>query len=274
MVVAKHAQLDYDVVNLGLLSNSEMGILMQGPAVPIAELAMLGVTLTSDLIQTAVVGPPATMRRRITLLFQNTAATATASVVGGSGAVGPIEALTLTGNGSTYAAPPIVQISETAAGVTPTAKAQAHATLNVDAINVTAGGGSYTGATTVTLVGGLRPGGVAATATPTIGGGGAITGISVVTPGGPYQSPPTVVIADTGGGSGATAVADLQVGALVLDNPGAGYLSPSVTIIDLFDYTWPAATADQRQPFYNLMTNAIRAATSSPVQAIAPVLIP
>lgn len=79
-------------------------------------------------------------------------------------------------------------------------------------IQVTDGGTDYTGATVVNITGG---GGGTATATPVIVGG-VLTGITLTNPGGTanngvgFTSTPTIEIVDTGGGTGATAVANMQ----------------------------------------------------------------
>jgi hypothetical protein len=270
MVVATKAQLDYTVLGNGLLNHTALAALMNPSAVPppVAELNALGCTVFSD----TVIDPggfPDTITRRLTVLFKNTEATATATRDTSAGA-GPIKTLTLTGNGQTFGCPPIVQLSDSTS--TPTKTARVHATLQVDAINVLTGGALYA-SPVVTLVGGLAPGGVPATAHATVGGGGVITGIVVDTPGGPYEYPPLVVITQAFGG-GATAVADLNVGALVLDDPGDGYVTPVVSIIDFFIYTWPIQGSDQRQPFFHLLNGALKRAVSCPVTAVAPILIP
>lgn len=269
MVVATKAQLDYTIAGLGLQTDTALLALVNPQAVPppVNELNAFGCTVFSDAATSDGAHPP-TITRRLTVLFKNTEATATATRDTSEGA-GPIKALTLTGNGANYGAPPIVQITDSTS--TPTKVARAHATLDVSSVTVNSGGGSYV-TPTVTFVGGLAPGGVAATGHATVGGG-VITGIVVDTPGGPYQYPPKIVITAPIG-TGAIATANLQVGGLVLDDPGAGYVTPVVSIVDLFIYTWPIQGSDQRQPFFNLLTAALKAAVKSPVTAVAPVLIP
>ncbi len=74
-----------------------------------------------------------------------------------------------------------------------------------------------------------------ATATATVGGDGAITGVNITDPGSGYTSAPGVTI--TGGGTGATATADApsttgSVTSITVDAPGGGYTLPVVTISD------------------------------------------
>ena len=68
-----------------------------------------------------------------------------------------------------------------------------------------------------------------ATATATVGGNGAITGINITDPGAGYTAAPGVTI--TGGGTGATATADApsttgSVTSISVDLPGGGYTAP------------------------------------------------
>jgi len=107
-------------------------------------------------------------------------------------------------------------------------------------ISVTAGGSGYT-APVVSIVGG---GGTGATATATVGAGGAITGITLTAPGSGYTSIPLVTIADTasGTGTGATAAA-------------AGIPILRKTIQELFelDYGRMNATLGTELPFTNFV---------------------
>jgi len=98
--------------------------------------------------------------------------------------------------------------------------------LEVDSVNVTAGGGGYT-SPAIDIVGGAPTTNATATAT------GVVDGISLNTLGAGYTSTPTVSITG-GGGSGASAyatVTDGVVTGITLTSGGSGYTSaPTVTI--------------------------------------------
>src|SRR4029077_5734533 len=115
----------------------------------------------------------------------SSAATATATLFPGDGSGSPIDFLTLSAAGSDYVAPPVVTLPP----VPPDniRRAQAHPTLNVQALTVVAGGAGYpSNAMVVCSGGGLAPVGVQATATATVGGLGVITGVTLTSGGGPY----------------------------------------------------------------------------------------
>jgi len=103
-------------------------------------------------------------------------------------------------------------------------------------------------------------------------GAGIITGIVIDSAGDGYIYVPTAVITDTGGGAGASFVANMGVGKIVVDAAGLGYSStPSVVLVPLFQNLIPD-TKGQDRPFFNLMTNAIRTTLATTVVAAAPVL--
>lgn len=72
-------------------------------------------------------------------------------------------------------------------------------------------GGSWAGftalTTTVTFTAPQLPGGVTATGTAVINGGGAVTGVTITEPGSGYTSAPTVTIVDSDGGAETTGTA-------------------------------------------------------------------
>lgn len=115
-------------------------------------------------------------------------------------------------------------------GGNPTRPAVAQATLvngAVQALTLTDAGAGYTSAPTITITGD----GVGAGAVATIAQG--VTALTIVNGGAGYTSAPTVLISG-GGGTGATAVAQITNGVvtgLVITNPGSGYTSnPTVTL--------------------------------------------
>lgn len=142
--------------------------------------------------------------------------------------------------GNLYVRPPIVTIADTPPGIG--SGASAYATLGVFG---TALGGAevnpYSAATTVTASGGqLAPGGTQATFTVTLLGG-AISAVNIVTNGGPYNVPPVLTIADPGGGSGQTVVAQLGLSGIIATAPGKSYTNPVVTLLPYFKSLNPDA---------------------------------
>ena len=205
-----------------------------GVLLPNDVLSALGLLLKTDV--TAVAG--GAVVRTINLgLVATAAATVTARLQPGANASGsPVTSLTLVSAGSGYAAPPYLRFVN-AAGDTTGKGAKGRALLDVASVTVTAPGSLYV-APTVAFVGGLGPRGVAATGTVSIALG-AITGITVVTPGSGYTGVPTVVITDSAG-SGGAATAVLQVSGVVLDAGGNGYQAvPTVTVLDAFKAYFP-----------------------------------
>jgi hypothetical protein len=231
---------------------------------PQATLTFMGLRVESDTTTGGV--------RTVNLALVPTSnATATAQLQPGGGApsASPVFSLTLTGAGSGYAAPPVVSIVPAAGDMTG-GGAAARAFLSVGSVNVTAGGASYA-APVVTFVGGLSAGGVAATATATVGGGGAITGITVTSAGSGYVGIPEVVITDSAG-SGAEATAVLVVSNIELTNPGKAYsAAPTVVITPLFKSQWPDG-ANQAAPLNNLFTIGLQKASLCQIVASPPVL--
>jgi FtsP/CotA-like multicopper oxidase with cupredoxin domain len=97
--------------------------------------------------------------------------------------------------------------------------------IEVNSVNVTAGGSGYA-SPTVAIAGG---GGSGATAAATVTAG-AVTAITITNPGTGYTSVPSVTISG-GGGSGATATATLvgtELSAIAVTLGGSGYTSPTV----------------------------------------------
>lgn len=255
------ATLVYTVQPGALVPATLAGLIAAVP-LPTRTLADLGVELVSD---TTVNGPPVV--RTIVLRFAPTVdATATAvRFPGGEGEGGEVSAITLTGQGSHYTSAPKVKFS----GGTPFMAATAKATLDVASVGVLAQGAGYT-APTLKFVGGLAVGGRPAQATLTVVAGH-ITAVTMTDAGAGYVELPTMVITDTTG-SGAILLPVMQVDVLTLLNGGRGYLgTPTISFVPSFKEVWPDA-ADQRQPFFNLMTAALAAAACCPVVAAAPVI--
>lgn len=219
-------------------------------------------------ISDTIVGPGVTTTRTIQTQMTATIADAagTAVMAGGAGVVaGTVASVTTTNQGGLYGMPPVVTFT----GGNPVAPAQGFANCQVRGCNVLLGGTGYTGATTVTFVGGLAPGGVAATATATIIGT-VITGIVMVTNGGPYRQAPLVVITDSGGGAGAEVVAGLSVSGTVVTYGGLGYQAvPTVVYTPLFKQMLPdsAGNANQAKSLSGWMDATFAQLLKLPVQS-------
>lgn len=219
----------YTVPPAGGFTAAQLATLIQGPTVPIDFdlLAFYGLLLTNDL--TSVVGGNA--ERDITLFMTPTVtpATATATLIGSQ-----VASVTVGTPGGLYGAPPLIGF-----GGTPTYSAAAIPTMKLGGATIINGGTGYTGATTITLVGGLAPGGVQGVMTASIFGG-AIGSVTVVSVGGPYERPPFVVVTDSGGGTGAYLAAGLSVLSIQVTSPGFGYsTAPAVTVTPAFKVSNP-----------------------------------
>jgi hypothetical protein len=113
--------------------------------------------------------------------------------------------------------------------------------------------------------------GTPATASVTITGG-AVTAVTLLTPGDGYIGIPKALVVDpTGAGAGAAITVDMQVGKVVVTNGGVGYQEPAVALVPRY-FTFFPNGSDLRAPLWNLMTKAIASAVASPVAAAAPVL--
>lgn len=127
--------------------------------------------------------------------------------------------------GSSYTEPPLVTIVDsTGANASAVAKI---GSSGIGVVNIIAGGSGYV-SPTLTVVTAPGDTGYGATLIPVVTGG-AITDVVIVTPGFDYKVPPTVVVTDTSGGTGANLSAELS-GSPVLSidivNGGNGYSSP------------------------------------------------
>jgi len=117
--------------------------------------------------------------------------------------------------------------------------------------------------------------GTPATATLTLGGGGAVTGIAGLTAGSGYVQPPTMVIYDsTGAGSGAQLTPRMGVDKISVTYAGRGLTTvPTVVITPFFKSLFPDAKGDQRTPFYNYpMLQLLKAAIACEIVPSTPVL--
>lgn len=221
----------------------------------------LGLSVISDTT-TTVAGPPPTAQRTIVLglgpglgnpgNFNGIAATVTPhlepNLANGAGGIGPSPILNYTigpadhAGGRGYIRPPYLQVSDSAVPSTGSG-AVVYAQMGVLFVVLTGAMTTpYTAATVVTASGGeLAPGGAQATFSVTIDGGGNITSITPVTAGGPYNSPPTLTVTDTGGGAGQGGVALLGITGVVPVHAGADYTSPIVTVVPSFKVDNPDA---------------------------------
>lgn len=238
--------------------------------------AMAAIALDSDLLnayglrvtldQTSAASSPLIVRTIVLAMGPSVAATATTTLFPGDGSGSPIDAVVMGTAGLDYIAPPVVTV--------PPANVRGgllHANLGVLSTTVAAGGALYPSGTVVKFVGGqLAPGGVVPTATPTVLAG-VVTGVTMLTPGGPYATPPTAILAGAGG-SGGVLVVHLGLTGIAIDDPGLGYTSPPpVTITPLFKSLFPDGT-DQVSPLAGWMTEIFQSGLKGPVVASVPVV--
>ncbi len=106
---------------------------------------------------------------------------------------------------------------------------------SIKAVIVDYPGSGYSAAPTVTIHNGnvsnpdpFLPGGFAAVATSTL----TLQSVALTTFGSGYTSAPSVVISDTGAGTGASATAAFttlgSITSITIDNPGSGYMTPGI----------------------------------------------
>ena len=166
----------------------------------------------------------------VNIIGAGTGAQATATITSS----GAITAVTLTNSGAGYKSPTV-----TISGGGATQDATATAFGGVDSITLQNAGTGYQ-LPTVDFDMPDDPNGVKAEAEAVKDANGAITAINIINPGSGYMTAPNVIIRDgtlidpiANAGAGASAVATIDVSAVVLDTFGAGYTSPpSVSIND------------------------------------------
>jgi hypothetical protein len=208
--------------------------------------------------------------RTITLHFDNAGATLT-PVQDTDPLHGGIDSLTLGATSGYFAGPPVITISPSPIpGGKPAA---AVAIMGVTEAIVANGGSGYTGASVATLVGGnLAPGGTPATLGPIALIGGVVSSIAIATPGSGYTTFPTIVITDSGGGSGAEVYGGLQIVGTTMTAHGSLYSSlPTITVTALFNASVPGEMAETTDAtMANWMTGQLQIATRSPINAFVP----
>jgi hypothetical protein len=267
------ATLVYTVQVLGA-SKGDIANALAAVALPIDTLAAFGVKVNSD---STAAGPPVT--RTIVLgLVPTVDASATIVRFPGSSR-SPVESVALGLHGSGYVFQPdiVIGYAVDATGRPPGFGATAVCFLDVLSIGL-AGPGDSTGTLyavppPVTIVGGLSPKGVAATAHATVAAG-SLTGIVVDTPGSGYVSLPFVKIGPPGvGGTQAHATASMEVGELILLGGGQEYLGPTIFFRPRFKGMFPDAHPfSQAAPFRQLFTTIIGRQLCCPVVASAPLI--
>jgi hypothetical protein len=284
--MSTNVTIQYEALVQGGLTTVQLRAALAAVPVPLDTLAAFGVGLLTD-----TVGAPNATRTIVLSLVPTTNATATAQLQPGEGldTGSPISGLTLTAGGHGYVAVPDVVIADTPLplavqpkGYVKGSGAKARATLNLFGFTVETPGALYAVPPLVVLTGGLGPGGVQGTAHATVAAG-LVTGVIVDTPGSGYVAPPTVTLIPNPSGSGATALAVLQVNGLTLlgaPNPSIGgfgkrYTTPTVTIVPKFLSSWPdsSGVASQAKLFANILKSSIERALCCPVFAAAPVVV-
>lgn len=138
----------------------------------------------------------------------------------------PVSGLNVGAGGTGFTTVPELQLSNPSGQAT---AATGHAVMGSStSVTVTAGGTGYTTATVAASAPQLA-GGVQATYSATVSGGG-VTAVTCTNQGSGYDAPPTLSI--SGDGSGATASTTLSIVQAVLDTNGGGYIqAPSVTVV-------------------------------------------
>jgi hypothetical protein len=258
----------YSLTVVGGQSVASLQALMAAVPIDFALPQMYGLRLTADSI--GAVGQVITR----TLTFSaspSVVATASLSLVPGNGSGSPLDSVGSITPGAGYAGPPIIA---TSSGTAPNKPAQLVATMELTDVLIIKGGAGYTGATRVDFVGGqLAPGGVQATASVTVEGG-AVTAITPVTPGGPYNVPPTVVISDVGGGAGAVGSAGLGVSGIDIVYVGMGYVPaapPGLAFTPIFDSRFLSGS-DRASSLRNFMKSVFEEFLDTPVFGLEPVV--
>jgi hypothetical protein len=238
---------------------------------PTDVLTFMGARVTSD----SVASPPGfAVRTIIYALGPSVTATALSTV----DSDGHVSGINITAPGADYVIPPIIILAGGDGGSGIESVAHARAWLKVVSATITAPGSGYHLGTTATVVGQLapsKPDAKPAKLSLTIGGGGAITAVTIVDPGTGYVGIPTVVIADPAAspGSGGAITLSMGVGQIDVFDPGEGYaLGPIVIIRPAFIEMFPNET-DQGAPFDNLILVALQSAVASPVEADAPIVV-
>lgn len=205
-------------------------------------------------------------------MLPTTPAVASTSLEAGSSA-SPIERTIVSVHGAGYVLRPgidVVGTSNFPARLSPVMD------LSNDAIIIKPGVGYHVATTTAALSGGgLDPAGVAATVSFTLGGSGELSSVTVLTPGGPYTSPPTLTLTDTDPNPGHGAIVSLGLALAFLDivgDGGQGYMSPpAIVITPAFKVVFPD-TADQKSALSTFMAQAFEKALNSNVFAQVPVI--
>jgi hypothetical protein len=237
-------------------------------AVTSAAIALIPLDLTLPQIYgllpiTDVIGGAGTnVTRTVQTQMTPTIADAAGTAVMNGGALASV---TVTNQGGLYGMPPVLTFT----GGNPTAPAQGIVLCKVRGCIVLLGGSGYTGATIVTFVGGLAPGGTAATGTVTVVAG-AVTGIVMTNTGGPYLQAPFAVISDTGGGTGAEVVAGLSVDSVRVTYGGLAYkAAPTAVFTPLFKQMLPdsAGSANQGASLSAWMDGTLAQLLKLPVQS-------
>jgi FtsP/CotA-like multicopper oxidase with cupredoxin domain len=177
----------------------------------VAEGLTIGLTKAGTGYSPAPAAPPL-----VTITPAN-GAVATAQV-----SAGEVTAVSVTGAGAGYLAPPALTFTDPGGGVGALATAIINGLGQVTAVAVTAGGTSYTAATTVTIAdpGGctVGPGCAAATGTTAVVPAGSLLGIALTTPPTPpFTSAPTITIDPPSSGIQATAFATVGTEVRMVD---------------------------------------------------------
>jgi len=261
-------QIQYiaEVTNVGALSNADLEARVAGAPLDTATLSALGLFLTSDV--TTIAGQ--VISRTITVAsVPAVAQTITPHLAPGDPTGSPIETVSVdTINvAANYPRPPILLAVQPAGAPAPVVPAKLLAQLGVGAVTFVGGTGYGAGTTATVSGGGLAYGGAQATLGVTVMGG-SITAVSVITPGGPYNTIPTVTLGNTGGGTGGSITVSLEVSAVQVVEGGEGYVAgTTISQTPYFKGLCPdsAGAVEQASLLFGFMDVIIEKATRSPV---------
>jgi hypothetical protein len=251
----------------GAMTTAQVSTLLSSVGLRTAQLKTVGLVPEADA--TTTVGSVVT--RKITLGMGSVYTQTTNFTLNGQ-PVSPIENVGLSGGvDKDYAAPPIVSFSDPNASA---GGAKAIALMGAGVAQILVGGSGYSAQTTVTLKNAqLDPNGSPAVLTPVIGGGGVITGVTVVSPGQGYNRFGTLVFTDPAGtGSGASGFMSLKPVSIKIFTGGNGYTAPKMTLTPVFIERFPDSGAKQSGAVLGWMLGVLGQATGLAVQELPPVV--
>lgn len=253
----------YTLVDSGNLPPASLAARMAAAPIDLDFLYFWGLRLAGD--STGIVTN--TVQRIITLAMGPVSdAVVTSHLFSGDTSGSPVASITVGTQGAGYVRPPVVL-----PGGKSDEAAKLGVSLGVVGVSVTGGSGYPSSAQIVAVGGNLAFGGTQATFA-TGNAGGVLSVSSILTPGGPYNSVPSLVVVGGGTGVGFEGTADLGVIEVPVIRGGVGYTSaPPITLTPYFKSLIPdaAGLVEQAAAVQNFMTQILQSATRSPVLSTA-----